>query len=114
MMSYEKLKKSELMHEEFGTKQQLDNLTVCNARTIFKKRTSMTRYVKMNYMSDIRNIKSVWQCDSCQSSIDSMGHVLWCPSYNQLRLGKDLKNDQDLAKYLHDVLLIRSKLNIDM
>lgn len=73
----------------------------------------MLQNVKMNYMSDFRNVQSMWSCSSCQISIDSMGHVLWCPSYQELRIGKDLKNDKDLAKYLHDVLVIRSNLEID-
>ena len=53
-----------------------------------------------------------WRCDSCQTNIDTMNHVLWCPSYSELRSGKDLHDDQDVANYLHDVMLIRSKLDI--
>ena len=57
MLKYEKLKNSDMIQEEFGIKPYLQNLTVHSARTIFKKRSSMTRYVKMNYMSDARNIR---------------------------------------------------------
>ena len=73
----------------------------------------MMENVKMNYMSDSKNIQRIWLCRSCERSIDSMGHVLWCPSYQELRSGKDLKNDKDLAKYLHDVLIIRSRQEND-
>ena len=72
------------------------------------------QHVKMNYMSDVKNMTSLWLCDSCQASVDSMGHVLWCPSYQALRSGKDLECDKDLAKYLHDVLMIRNKLDINI
>jgi hypothetical protein len=72
----------------------------------------MTQYVKMNFMSEIRYMKDVWRCDSCQTSIDSMNHVLWCPSYRELRVGKHLDDNSDVATYLHDVMLIRSKLDI--
>ena len=113
MMKLEKLKQSDLVNEEFGIRPYIKNLSVLDARTIFKKRSSMLQNVKMNYMSDYRNVQSMWSCSSCQSSIDSMGHVLWCPSYQELRIGKDMKNDKDLAKYLHDVLVIRSKLEKD-
>ena len=113
MSTLKKLKKSELMDEEFGTREYLKNLTVSEARNIFKKRSSMMRDVKMNYMSDLKNTASMWLCSSCQTSIDSQAHVLWCPSYQELRAGKDLANDKDLAKYLHDVLKIRNNLNID-
>ena len=41
-----------------------------------------------------------------------MSHVLWCPSYVELRKDKDMNDDLDLARYLHDVMMIRSKLNI--
>ena len=72
----------------------------------------MTQFVKMNYMSEIRYMKDLWRCDSCQTSIDNMNHVLCCPSYSELRAGKDLDNDTDMASYLHDVMLIRSRLDI--
>ena len=72
----------------------------------------MTRYVKLNYMNDVKNMKDLWQCDSCQTKIDSMKHVLWCPSYHALRKDRNLDDDQDLAKYLHEVMMIRSKLNL--
>ena len=113
MAKYEKLRNSELIDETFETKPYIKNLTVYSARMIFKKRVSMMQYVKMNYMSDLRYVKSMWLCDSCQKSIDSMNHVLWCESYRELREGKDLKDDKDLASYLHDVFRIRSKLEID-
>ena len=114
IMSSEKLKKSELAQEKFGTKPYIKDLTVHDARAIFKKRSSMMQYVKMNYMSDVRNVRTAWLCDSCQTSVDSMGHVLWCPSYKELRTEKNLDSDKDLANYLHDVFKIRSKLEIDM
>ena len=53
----------------------------------------MTQYVKMNYMSEIQYMKDLWQCDSCQTR-------------------PDLNDDLDMATYLHDVMLIRSKLDI--
>ena len=101
-----------MIQEECTIKPYVKNLTVTNARHVFKKRTSMTQYVKMNYMNETRYMKDLWKCDSCQTSIDSMSHVLWCPSYSELRTGKDMKNDQDMATYLHNVMLIRRKLEI--
>ena len=113
MLKYEKLKNSQLIGEQFGTKPYIKTLTVHNARIIFKKRVSMMQHVKMNYMSDLNYVKSMWLCDSCQTCIDSMDHVLWCHSYMELRTGRDLKNDKDLASYLHDVFKIRSNLEIN-
>ena len=34
-------------------------------------------------------------------------------SYREIREGKNLKDDKDLASYLHAVFRIRSKLEID-
>ena len=72
----------------------------------------MTRYVKMNYMNEIKYMKDLWLYDSCQTIIDSMNHVMWCPSYSELRAERNMKDDHDVARYLHDVMLIRSKLNL--
>ena len=93
-------------------KDYIKNLSVTNARHNFNKKTSMIRYVKLNYMNDLKNVKDLWQCDSCQTKIDSMKHVLWCPSYHALRKDRNLDDDQDLANYLHEVMMIRSKLNL--
>jgi hypothetical protein len=114
MKTSSKLRSSEMIEEKCEIKPYIKNLSVNNARHIFKKRSSssMTQYVKMNFMSEIRFMKDLWRCDSCQKSIDNMNHVLWCPSYSEMRAGKDLDNDTDMASYLHDVMLIRSKLEI--
>ena len=72
----------------------------------------MTQYVKMNFMGEIKYMKDLWRCDSCQTKIDNINHVLCFPSYIELRAGKDMDNDTDMASYRHDVMLIRSKLDI--
>ena len=71
----------------------------------------MIQYVKMNYMNDLKNIKSMRQYDSCNRSNHTMNHVLWCPSYKALREEKDLENNKDLAKYLHDLFKKRNNLD---
>ena len=66
----------------------------------------------MNYMSELKYVKDSWLCDSCQTSIDSMNHVMWCPSYRELRVDRNMDDDNDVARYLHDVMVIRSKLDL--
>ena len=41
--------------------------------------------------------------------MDSENHLLWCESYKKLRENKNLDNDKDLCKYLHDILAHRTK-----
>ena len=112
MKKKEKLKNSEIINEKCETKSYIKNLSVNDARHIFKKKTSMTQYVKMNYMSELKYMKDLWLCDSCQTSIDSMNHVMWCPSYSELRADKDMNDDHDVARYMHDVMMIRRKLDL--
>ena len=101
-----------MVTEDFGIKPYITNFSVHDARAIYKKRTSMMQYVKMNYMNEPKYVKTLWLCNSCQTSIGNMDHVLWCKSYRKVRQGKNLGNDKDLAQYLHDVLKIRSNLVI--
>ena len=53
MLRYEKLRNSDLISEEFGTKQYVKNLTVHNARIIFKKRVSMMQLNGQALISDV-------------------------------------------------------------
>ena len=50
----------------------------------------------------------------CISSIDSINNVMWWPSYGELRRNLDIKDDKDVASYLHDVMIIRSNLDINI
>ena len=69
MKTSSKPRSSEMITEKCEIKPCIKNLSVNNARHIFKKRTSMTQFVKMNFVSEIRYKKDLWQCDSCQTSI---------------------------------------------
>ena len=106
-------KGEEYKDEACGIKDYFKNLNLKDARTIFVKRSKMMRYVKMNFSNDKNYRKELWKCDSCQSAIDTQSHVLWCSAHSKIRENKSLTSDNDLAKYLQDVLEIRSKLNIE-
>ena len=107
----EKLEKSRMIDECFETKEYIKNMTMGDARIKFKLRTNMTN-VKFNYKNDPANSKSLWQCDSCQSAIETQDHVLWCPAYLELREGKYINNDSHLIDYIRKVLQIRENLKI--
>ena len=37
---------------------------------------------------------------------------MWCQAYSEMRVGKDINNDNDLIEYVRNVLKIREKLKI--
>ena len=51
-------------------------------------------------------------CDSCEIIIDKNTHVLYCSPYQELRRDSYLNSDSDLANYLQQVLLLRTKLRL--
>ena len=109
----EKMSKvKEFSTEAFQRKDYFKNLNLEDARTIFKQRAKMTQYVKWNFKNDPKYLHDLWKCTSCQSSIDTQSHILWCESYKKLREEKDLSSNKDLAQYIQEVLRIRSELNI--
>ena len=92
-------------------KEYLKYMNLEDARTKFKLRTQMLD-VKFNYKHMPQNEKSLWKCDSCQTSIESQSHIMWCPSYSEVRIGKVINNDSELIEYVKKVLKIRDKLNL--
>ena len=66
----------------------------------------MTENVKMNYKSDQSFANTLWKCTACQNQ-DTEIHLLWCPGYEDIREGLDLKNDSDLCSYLQKVFTSR-------
>jgi len=107
----EKLGELNEIDEKFMIKEYLKYMNLDDARTKFKLRTQMLD-VKFNYKHMPQNEKSLWKCDSCQTPIESQSHIMWCPSYSELRIGKDINNDSDLIEYVKKVMKIRDKLNL--
>ena len=67
---------------------------------------------KWNYKNDTGYKEDLWVCNSCQSAIDTMSHVLICPAYQPLRENKSMDNDSDVVAYLVAVNRIRAKLGL--
>ena len=111
LIEFDKLEKSKRCDEHFIAKEYLKTMTLEDARTKFKIRTEMLN-VKFNYKHMPQNEKSLWLCDSCQISIESQSHIMWCPAYSELRAGKNINDDKDLIEYVKKVLKIREKLNL--
>ena len=79
-------------------------MSVPDARLNFKMRTLMFD-IKYNYSYDPNY--------SRETCIETQSHILWCPSYGELRKDKDLNNDKDLIGYLKGVISVREKLNLN-
>ena len=63
----------------------------------------------MNYKGVPLYSKNLWKCENCDIP-DTQEHLIRCPSYNNLRIEKDLDNDKDLVEYFRKIILIREKL----
>ena len=108
MESYKKMK---IMEEETNKNNKfIKKEDISNGRILFRHRSEMYES-KGNYKQRYKDTNLL--CDSCESEVDDYLHVLYCSSYKELRDGKSLKNDTDLAIYLKKVLRIRTNLSLE-
>ena len=101
-----------LKHESYEEKPYLTAMSMHDARMNFSLRSRMFN-CKMNYLNNPKYKAELWRCDSCESLIDSQSHILYCPAYQQLRVGKSLSSDQDVVNYFKEVLEIRIRLDLN-
>ena len=87
----------------------METLSVYEARTIFKHKTSMTQFVKLNFKGVKKYKAEGWKCNEC-SNLDSEEHLLWCHGYRHLRVNINLENEKELSQYLHKIFLKRKGL----
>ena len=106
--SYKKMKKK--IKDSDKCNDCLSSLPLSQVRTFFKHKYSMTESVKINYKGDATFTKLLWKCQECMNQ-DTEIHLLWCPAYEDLRMGMDLSSDKDLCSYLQKVIQIRCKEN---
>ena len=100
-----------LRDEEVKNNQYFYKQNIFNARTLFRYRVELFE-AKLNFENKEEYKREKYICDSCESSIDENTHVIFCPSYKELRVGRRLEDDTDLAMYLQEVLTIRAKLRL--
>ena len=92
--------------ENFEMKEYLTKSNMYNARLIFQSKCKMMKTVKMNFKNHPKYMQENWSCSGC-SLRDSQEHLLWCSGYAHLRVGLDIKSDDDLAKYYRNIIKLR-------
>ena len=75
---------------------------------MFKLRSLMLE-VKNNFKggSTANNL----MCDSCESSLETQDHILFCPAYSDIRMDMDLGCDMYLVNYVRQVLVRQEDIN---
>ena len=101
-------KTEEIKDQDFQRKKYLETDTVEDARLLFRIRTKMVE-CKGNFQNDPGYKRDKWQCDSCNLEVETQSHVMSCPAYQDIRIGKSLDQDKDLVEYFKEVLIIRNQ-----
>ena len=63
--------------------------------------------VKNNFQGGREKTKLI--CEACEVCVETQDHILFCPSYHDLRVDKDINNDLDLVNYVREVMERRDK-----
>ena len=106
---FEKYKKLDKILDDDPTKPKdymMEN-SLADSRIIFRLRTEMLD-VKDNMRNRYRGTNV--SCEACDTNMaESQVHVMTCSGYAELRMGKDMSKNEDLAAYFRGVLLLREK-----
>ena len=80
------------------------------ARDLFRIRIHMND-MRVNQRNNTANKKAGYVCVGCQAEEENNQHVRVCPSYTDLRAGKDLNLSTDLVKYFREVMAKRMEIS---
>ena len=106
---FEKYKKLDKILSDDPTKPKdyMMSNSLADSRIIFRLRTEM-----MDLKDNMRNryMGTNVNCEACDSNIaESQLHVMTCSGYAELRMGKDMNKNEDLAAYFRGVLVLRER-----
>ena len=110
---YQKYKKLDKIIGDDPTtaKDYMKQKCLADTRMIFRLRTEMVN-VKDNMRNKYKG--SSVNCDACNLKVaESQIHVMVCPGYEDIRVGKDMMKDRDLVNYFREVLMLREKRKCD-
>jgi hypothetical protein len=75
----------------------MHNKSIVNGRLSFRIRSQMVDNIPANFKNKFRNDKQGLICKYCPTGDNlSQSHCLVCPSWQELRVGLDLKQIRDL------------------
>ena len=99
----------DIVGQNCETKLYMKNLTLHEARHLFKIRTHMNK-LKGNYKNNKQNKITKYKCEGCKTETKINSHVLICPAYEYLRKTQVtcLKSDKGIVKYFSKVMEVRS------
>ena len=106
LKTYSKLR--DWVDEEYQKKEYLKTMTLEESRLNFRIRSKMTEFA-FNFRNKKEYSDALWICSSCNMAIDTFSHAKWCVAHSDLRQNKDLSRDEDLVKYVQEVLKRRER-----
>ena len=115
MIGYKKINYEKHLNEPYQLQPYLKNLNIADARLRYKLKTHMTPTIMMNFPSDVKFSEQLWTCTGCGNGSDkadgqagdrrdTQTHIMICPGYADLRMDKNLGEDQDLVRYFSQVI----------
>jgi hypothetical protein len=110
----DKSTKLESIKNEAFTKPQsyMHNKSIENGRLAFRIRSQMVDNIPANLKNKFRNDKQGLICKYCPAGdILSQSHCLVCTAWQELRVGLDLNQIEDLTIYFRKLLTERAKMD---
>jgi hypothetical protein len=100
-------KTEKLKEENVKMKNYMNSKSLAAVRNTFRVRTNMVEGFRGSFKNMYRNTNL--DCVGCGMEVDYQSHSMECPAYNDLRVGLDMKKDQDLVAFFRMVMERRSE-----
>ena len=105
-----KSKCADIVNDDFEIQKYMKENNLKTIRDLFRIKLRMN-HLKANFPSDPKNKRvGGLSCMGCGKTDESNSHVAECTAYADLRMGRDLNNDQDLVNFFKDVMSRRETM----
>ena len=110
-MAHEKSKCKNIMKEDYGRKEYINEMKIEDVRFMFKGRVGLLPFAG-NYENDKKFSRTNWLCRCGEKEKDAHITSGNCPIYDDIWEKRgDLENDEDLVKFFSAVLERRDLLD---